>query len=109
MTKHELYRKLADEGLFWSYDNSGEYLSDGLLIEHCLLYGEVEDLRELFRLFERDELIDVWNKQVVPDARFEKLNFYLATIWFDIDNAKQYIKENALKYSRYERIKSVTR
>lgn len=105
MTKFELYTKLKNEGKFWSYDKTLEYLSDELLIEHCLVWSDVSDIIELFKLFDFEKIKDVWNRLVVPDERYFKLNVYLAFIYFRIKDPYGYIAETAKKYSRYEMFK----
>ena len=106
MNKYELYNSLTNKGLFWSYDTKSiDYLSDIILIEQCLLYGEVDDIIELFKLFEFDFIKDVWNKKLVPDERHYGLNYYLAMIWFDINEPEIYLNEIAKENSRYEKLK----
>lgn len=108
MTKKELYDKLKVEGAFWSYNwRNIEYIGDNLLIEHTLVWGDVPDIVQLFKIFEFEKITDVWNRRIVPDERYYKLNVYLAYIFFDIEEPKEYIELNRLKYSRYEKIKSL--
>ena len=45
----------------------------------------VEDIRILFKYCDHDRLFDIWVKGVVFDQRFEKLNFYLARIFFNVN------------------------
>lgn len=103
----QLHKKLAKEGLFWSYEKSAGYVGDDLLIEHTLLYGETDDIVVLFKNLPKEKIIDVWNRKVVPDERFYGLNYYLAVIWFDIDDPEEYLKNVSKKFSRYERLKSL--
>ncbi len=106
MDKYELYSSLKNKGLFWSYNTViTDYLGDKLLIEHCLLYGEVDDIIELFKMFEFELIKDVWNKKLVPDERHYGLNYYFAMIWFDINEPEIYLKEIAKENSRYEKLK----
>jgi len=108
MKKKELYDKLKIEGVFWSYDwRNIEYIGDKLLIEHTLVWGDFPDIVQLFKIFETVLIRDVWNKRIVPDERYHKLNVYLAYIFFEIAEPKEYIEMNKLKYSRYEKIKSL--
>lgn len=107
MTAEALYRKLADEGIFWSYDKKLDYIGDDLLIEHTLLYAEVSEIKDLFKIFDFAKIKDVWERKVVPDERHYGLNYYLALIWFDISEPKEYLQETAKKYSRYERLKHI--
>ncbi len=109
MTKYELYDKLKKEGIFWSYDNENiEYIGDKLLIEHTLIWADVPDILNLFKVFTKEEIIDVWNRKIVPDERYFKLNIYLGYIYFDLPDPYKYIEENKLKFSRYEKIRSMS-
>ena len=108
MNKIELYTKLKNEGIFWSYDKSAEYLSDNLLIEHTLVWADVPDIIQLFKIFDFELIKDVWNRKIVPDERYFKLNVYLAFIYFSIKEPYSYIAETAKKYSRYEMLKRMT-
>jgi hypothetical protein len=107
LNAEDLYDKLANQGFFWSYDKSAGYPGDDLLTEHTLLYGEVEDISALFDIFKKEKIIDVWHRRIVPDERFYGLNYYLAVIWFDIDEPEKYLKEVSKKHSRYEKLKSL--
>ncbi len=47
-----LFRKLKEENCFWSYDVSKmDSISDESLIEHVLLYLDIDDINKLFPLF----------------------------------------------------------
>lgn len=108
MTKQELYDNLKTQGIFWSYDvEKIEYIGDNLLIEHTLIWGDVPDILNLFKVFTKEEIIDVWNRKIVPDERYFKLNIYLGYIFFDLENPYSYIEEISKKYSRYEKIRSI--
>lgn len=107
MQAYQLYEKLSNEGLFWSYNKSAGYVGDELLIEHTLIYGETDDIKVLFENFSKEKLIDVWNRKLIPDERLYGLNYYLAVIWFDISEPIDYIKNLSKKYSRYERLKNL--
>ncbi|MBL6963306.1 MAG: hypothetical protein ISR55_05740 [Bacteroidetes bacterium] len=106
MQKEELFNYLKNRKLFWSYD-VGEYNSkyDSLIIEHILLYGDVNELNSLFSLFTFSMIKDIWLRKVITDKRYYKLNYYLAVIYFNIKSPKSYILRKAKENSRYERIK----
>ena len=107
MTKEELYRKLKNSGIFWSYDKDAEYLGDNLLVEHTLIWADVPDIMQLFKIFDFEFIKDVWERKIAPDERYFKLNVYLAFIFFNIQEPYSFIEETSKKYSRYERIKSI--
>jgi hypothetical protein len=45
--------------------------------------------------------------KAAPHARYEKLNYYLATFFFDIKNIKAYLKKKSLENSRYKKLKKL--
>ena len=46
--RQQLFRKLKKENCFWSYDMSKmKSISDEALIEHVLLYLDIDDLRRV--------------------------------------------------------------
>lgn len=48
----QLFRKRKKENCFWSYDVSKMMsISDESLIEHVLLYLNIEDINQIFQLF----------------------------------------------------------
>ena len=50
--RQQLFRKLKKENCFWSYDVSKmKSISDEALIEHVMLYLDIEDIDKLFSLF----------------------------------------------------------
>ncbi len=107
MTKEELYGELKNSGIFWSYNKDAEYLSDKLLVEHTLVWADVPEIIQLFKIFDFEFIKDVWERKIVPDERYFKLNVYLAFVFFNIEEPYSFISETAKKYSRYERIKSI--
>lgn len=104
--KLDLVEKLKKQGIFWSYSKESlKQIPDNVLIEEALRWGDVPELLELFRLFDKTEIKKIWCEKVIPDERIFRLNYYLAKIFFDIENPERYIKRIAKKNSRYERIK----
>ncbi len=82
-----LFDKMKSKNLFWSYDKniSASDVGTDVLIETVLKYGDVADIQIIFECCEYQHIFDVWVKRVVFDQRFEKLNFYLARVFFDVD------------------------
>ncbi len=107
MTKKQLYSKLKKQNIFWSYDTSS-VLSDDIIIEQTLIYADTEDIKSLFSIYKLSEIKKVWNKKVVPDLRFRKLNYYLGKIFFNIRNIESYLNKRSLANSRYEQLKKLT-
>ncbi len=108
MNKKDFVKKLKDKGLFWSYSKNASY-TDNVVMEQTLRWGDVDDLILLFSLFDKEKIFDVWVKHLLPDERLYAHNYYLARIFFDIeDDVEEFIKYKALKNNRYERIKEFT-
>ena len=67
--RSELFRKLKDENCFWSYDLSKmDSISDEALIEHVLLYLDIDDINRLFPLFGYKKVKRVWMDRVAPQG-----------------------------------------
>ena len=106
--KTDLIQRLKKQGAFWSYAKEGiENLPDRILIEEALRMGDVEEIQQLFRIYPIEQIKQVWHEKLIPDQRIYPHNYYLALIFFDIENPREYIKPLQKKYSRYERLKNV--
>ena len=67
--RQQLFRKLKKENCFWSYDLSKmKYISDEALIEHVLLYLDIDDINKLFPLFGYKKVKRVWLDRVAPQG-----------------------------------------
>jgi hypothetical protein len=106
--KEQIFSQLLVYQAFWSYDvQKLADITDNLLIEKTLLYGDVEEILLLFRVFTIQEIREVWRNSVIPDERFYPRNYYLAKIFFNIKNPARYIKPLQKKLSRYEKLNSL--
>ncbi|WOE69027.1 transposase [Hydrogenimonas thermophila] len=103
--KVKLFNKLRDKGIFWSYskdlsfDNAGESLT----IEYLLKYGDFDDIVLGFKLFGKRAMKRVWQKSMVDDKRFVKLNLMLARVFFGMDVESDYFKR--VKNARLEKFR----
>ena len=110
MTKDDLFDMIKNDHLFWSYDvKSGSDVSDELLIEHVLIYSDVEVIHALFLVYGNDRVRRVWERRIVPDSRYKRLNVYLGRIFFDIEDIGVFIHEKTAAHSRYETLKRFDR
>lgn len=82
-----LFDKMKSKNLFWSYDKdiTAADVGTDILVETVLKYGDVDDIQAVFKCCDYQRIFDGWVKRVVFDQRFEKLNFYLARVFFDTD------------------------
>ncbi len=80
--KEQIFSQLLVYQAFWSYDvHTLSDITDNILIEKTLLYGDVEEILLLFRVFTIQEIREVWRNSVIPDERFYPRNYYLAKIF----------------------------
>ena len=89
-----LFRKLKEENCFWSYDVSKmDEISDEALIEHVLLYLDIEDIDKLFQLFGYKKVKRVWLDRVAPQGEmFRQYNILYAWYYFGAKRPEAYVK-----------------
>ena len=92
--RQQLFRKLKEENCFWSYDVSKmESISDEALIEHVLLYLDIEDINKLFPLFGYKKVKRVWLDRVAPQGEmFRAFNVLYAWYYFGAKRPEAYVK-----------------
>ena len=109
MRKEKLLKKLINENIFWSYDKSTALdISDSILIEHILIYADVEEIKELFLIFNKEKIQKVWENKIIPDNRYLRINYYLGKFFFNIKDVQNFIKEKSNINSRYEKIRRIS-
>jgi hypothetical protein len=103
--KENLFRKLRDKGLFWSYRKDLRYEEAGgkLLIEHCLKYADFDDIKLCFDLFGKRMVKKVWEQRMKSDGRFIKTNLMLARLFFGMNVESNYFKEAAKEHGRFKK------
>ena len=101
----ELFQKLKDKGLFWSYSKNIEY-NEELLIEYLLKYADFDDIVLAFKLFDKEVIKKVWEERVKQDKRFIKINLLIARVFFDMDVESDYFK--GIKSARFEKLRLLT-
>lgn len=75
--KEQIFSQLLVYQAFWSYDvHKLTDISDNLLIEKTLLYGDIEEILLLFRAFSIQEIRAIWRTVVIPDQRFYQRNYF---------------------------------
>ncbi len=112
LNKKTLLNKILLTNAFWSLDKSSitvENISDNLLIENTFIHGDIKEIQLLFQIYKKEKLQNVWSEKLVPDNRYSKLNYYLGTCFFKIENTKDYIQKAKIKNSRYKKLKQLTR
>ena len=94
--------KLQKYHVFWSYDNINiEQISDEVLIANVLLYLDIDDIINLFKLFPKRKIQQVWKEKMLSqEPMYHGLNRLFAFLFFDIKNPDRYIRE--FKNKRYK-------
>jgi len=109
--KQKLLNYLIGLNAFWSFDKQSitlDNLSDNLFIEKALIFADVNQLIDLFSIFPKKQILSIWQKKILSDDRYYKLNCYLGTFFFGIKNIEKYIENNKKQFSRYEKLKQLT-
>lgn len=96
-----LLEHLAARNVFWSYDPQMLHaIPDELLVEHALMYADVDDLKLLFHAFPAAMIRSVWEVRLVPHQRNHKINCYLGTFFFHIPDIRTFLDERIVAYPR---------
>ena len=105
MTKKEFFEYVKNKGLFWSYSHEIVYSEkmDKLLCETVIKYGDIKEIINLFKLYSKDFIQDVWKKNIKYDNRFKKTNYLFATIFLNLKVDNNFFKDN--ENARIEKIK----
>lgn len=106
MDKNTFVTSLADRNFFWSYQK-GQDIPDPVVIEQVLLQGEVPDLKLLFRMFDNALVRRVWEEKILPQRRYRKINYYLGTFFFDIDDIRKLLNKRADDHPRLDRLQKL--
>ena len=103
--KVELFNKLRDKGIFWSYSKEISYEKAGekLLIEYLYKYGDFDDISLGFMLFGKRVMKQIWEEKLKSDKRFIKLNLMIARVFLGMNIEADYFKE--IKNARFEKFK----
>lgn len=98
--KQQIADKLVGRKLFWSYSsvNSSD-IPDEVLIEKTLIHLDLNDIDNLFLIFSRKKIKEVWLKEVViQDPFYRSMNILLAFLYFHIRKPEAYIEKYIRRY-----------
>ena len=93
--REELIEKVIAEGGFWSYEPESvrANISDEQLIEAVLERLDLEEIGQLFTLFSKRKIKQVWLNTMVPQGDYYySLNRFYAWYYFDIRHPDRYLK-----------------
>lgn len=99
----ELFQKLKDKGIFWSYGHeiSLSEIGNDLFLEYLLKYGDMDDIKAGIDHYGLRKMQSVWEQTMVPDKRFIKMNVMLARAFFNMDVESDYFQER--QHGRFTR------
>ncbi len=105
LRKRELFEKLKEDGIFWSYskDLRFEDFSEDLFIEHTLKYGDFDDITSLIKLYGKRKVKKAWEKSMKYDTRFKKINFLIARVFLGLDIEIKDLQKT--KNGRFEKLR----
>jgi DNA invertase Pin-like site-specific DNA recombinase len=100
--RKDLFLKLLESKAFWSYANvKYEKITDEMLIQKVMEELDIDDIRQLFILYNKNFVRKVWKEEMVAqDPYYRSLNILLAKLFFDIKNPEQYIKRVKREYQK---------
>jgi putative transposase len=103
--KVQLFNKLRDKGIFWSYSKDIAYadMKETIFIEHLLKYGDFDDIKLGFELFGKRVIKQVWMERLKSDKSFIKINLLIARVFLGMDVESDYFKE--AKNERLEKLR----
>jgi hypothetical protein len=92
--RNTLYQKLLDANAFWSYDMSNmQSIPDRTLIAETIIHLDIEEIKDLFRLFPKSKIKKVWRDDlVIQGDYYHNLNRLIAWLFFDIKMPDRYIR-----------------
>lgn len=94
--KSNLLSQLKEEKAFWSYESQSvdlSTLSDDQLIALTLRYLDIEEIRQLFKIFSFQKVKSAWKRLLIPEgAQLYNLNRFFAWFFFKAKKPDAYVK-----------------
>lgn len=93
--RKQLFNKLLEFKAFWSYSNINyTKIPDDILIQKVMEELDIDDIKKLFVVYNKNYVRKVWKKQMVAqDPYYRSLNILLAKLFFNIKNPEEYIRK----------------
>lgn len=88
----------------WSYKKESVPLD--IKIEYLFKYGDSDEIKEAIKEIGFDHCKDIWIKKIIPDQRFNRLNYFLARFIFNISEDRKEIL-NFLKQNQKKRFEGL--
>lgn len=92
--REELVRQLIKENCLWSYDTSSiTDLPDDLLVEKVLVYLDLDEIKQLFKILPFKTIKNIWKERLVPQGDYYyTLNRFFAWYYFHAKKPDAYLK-----------------
>ena len=84
----------------WSYLKESVPLP--VKVEYILKFGDLDEISEVIKQAGFDFCKNIWINTIIPDSRFDRLNYFLARFIFNISTEKKVILE-FLRYNNRKR------
>lgn len=83
--KHFLINKLKEWNVFWSYNQENiDQVPDEIIIEKTFLYGDLEEIAILFKIYNRSFIHRVWKENLLTqEPYYRNLNKFIAWFYFN--------------------------
>ena len=89
--KQILFEKLKKKNAFWSYNDMTE-ADDEQLIEKVMLLLDIDEIDNLFRIYDKDYIKHVWEERILrQEPYFHGLNRFFAWFYFGIDDPDEFL------------------
>jgi len=82
----------------WSYKKESVPLS--VKLEYLLKYGDLNEISDAIKELGFDYCKNIWIKKIIPDQRFNRLNYFLARFIFNISEERKEILDFLKKHQR---------
>ncbi len=97
--KSHLVDRLKQDNCLWSYDQSSvRDIPDDVLIEWVMLYLDIDEINELFRIYPYEKVKRAWLENCVAQGeRYYNLNTFFAWYYFHLKQPQRYVKAMATR------------
>lgn len=89
---------LINKSYFWSYET--ENISENIIAEQVLKYGDISEIKKVIDDYGIDYCLKIWVDKIIPDIRFDRLNYFLARFIFKVSEEKKEILQFLTKNKR---------
>lgn len=83
----------------WSYKKDSVSLP--VKLEYLLKYGDLDEIKNAIGEYGVSICKEIWIKKIIPDQRFNRLNYFLARFIFNVSEERKeilkFLKENQRK------------